>query len=151
VREAMGPSFKLPSDHTMQEIEAYVNRFDTSRFDPLDKPLDALRLDSSQPIQNGLPSPMFNHADDLSSPTTPASLTNSSMIQASPQQQMFESDPPPNPTPSSDLAASSSLQITASDKILSDESGSVSVSVTQPRKASLVTDDVSINQQQSNL
>ncbi|XP_075245681.1 uncharacterized protein LOC142339499 isoform X4 [Convolutriloba macropyga] len=70
VREAMGPSFKLPSDKTMEEIEAYVDRFQTSKFDPMDKPLDSLKVESTSGniMQNGLPSPMFNHD---SSPSTP--------------------------------------------------------------------------------
>ncbi|XP_063716671.1 ankyrin-3-like isoform X3 [Symsagittifera roscoffensis] len=73
VKEAMGPSFKLPSDRNMEEIEAYVGRFQTAKFDPMGKPLESLKVDSSQVVQNGLPSPVFNPS---SPPTTPSRSRN---------------------------------------------------------------------------
>ncbi len=43
VRDAMGPSFKF-SVHAMEDVEAYVNRFQTSKFDPLGRFLFNLTL-----------------------------------------------------------------------------------------------------------
>ena len=37
VRDVMGSSFKLPSEQSMEEVEAYVNRFQGHKHDPLGK------------------------------------------------------------------------------------------------------------------
>jgi ankyrin len=72
-KESMGPSFKLPDQKELDDVEFYVNRF-SSTLDRPKSPDQLLLEPPGQPAalnQNGLGSPSFGHADSLTTPVTP--------------------------------------------------------------------------------